>query len=120
MEPSLSLSTPSTLRLRLRWLAVLHSQIGMPMAVSGGIHTAEDAIKATMAGATGIQMVSALLMHGPERLKAHPPGAWSSWMEEHEYESLEQMRGSLSLTKCPNPQAFERSNYMRVLAGWKA
>jgi len=119
VEPSLNLSSASTLRLRLRWLAVLHSHINIPMAVSGGVHTAEGALKATMAGATGIQMVSALLMHGPERLKAVREGM-AQWMEEHEYESLEQMRGSLSLLKCPNPQAFERANYMRVLAGWKA
>jgi len=119
VEPSLNLSSASTLRLRLRWLAVLHSHINIPMTVSGGVHTAEGALKATMAGATGIQMVSALLMHGPERLKAVREGM-AQWMEEHEYESLEQMRGSLSLLKCPNPQAFERANYMRVLAGWKA
>ena len=119
VEPSLSLSTPSTLRLRLRWLAMLYSQIHMPMAVSGGVHTGEGAIKATMAGATGIQMVSALLMHGPERIRTIRQDM-VQWMEEHEYESLDQMRGSLSLDKCPNPQAFERANYMRVLAGWKA
>jgi len=119
VEPSLNLSSPSTLRLRLRWLAMLHSHIGIPMAVSGGVHTGEGALKATMAGASAIQMVSALLMHGPERLKAVRQ-EMEQWMEEHEYESLDQMRGSLSLTKCPNPQAFERANYMRVLAGWKA
>lgn len=119
VEPSLNLSSPSTLRLRLRWLAMLHGQIGVPMAVSGGIHSGTDAIKATMAGATGIQMVSELLMQGPERIKAVRQGM-IRWMEEHEYESLDQMRGSLSLTRCPNPQAFERANYMRVLAGWKA
>jgi len=119
VEPSLNLSSPSTLRLRLRWLAMLYSQIGIDMAVSGGVHSGEGAIKATMAGATGIQMVSALLQHGPERLKAVRE-EMVKWMEEHEYESLDQMRGSLSLTKCPNPQAFERANYMRVLAGWKA
>jgi len=119
VEPSLNLSTPSTLRLRLRWLAMLHSQIAIPMAVSGGVHSGADALKATMAGATGIQMVSALLKHGPEQLKAVRLDM-VRWMEEHEYESLDQMRGSLSLTKCPNPQAFERSNYMRVLAGWRA
>ena len=119
VEPSLNLSSPSTLRLRLRWLAMLYSQISIPMAVSGGVHSGEGAIKATMAGATGIQMVSTLLQNGPERLKTIRE-EMVSWMEEHEYESLDQMRGSLSLTKCPNPQAFERANYMRVLAGWKA
>jgi dihydroorotate dehydrogenase (fumarate) len=119
VEPSLNLSSPSTLRLRLRWLGMLYSQIGIPMAVSGGVHDGQGAIKATMAGATAIQMVSALLMHGPEHLKTTRLDM-VRWMEEHEYESLDQMRGSLSLTKCPNPQAFERANYMRVLAGWKA
>ena len=119
VEPSLNLSSPSTLRLRLRWLGMLYSQIGIPMAVSGGVHDGQGAIKATMAGATAIQKVSALLMHGPEHLKTTRLDM-VRWMEEHEYESLDQMRGSLSLTKCPNPQAFERANYMRVLAGWKA
>jgi dihydroorotate dehydrogenase (fumarate) len=119
VEPSLNLSTPSTLRLRLRWLAMLHSQIGIPMAVSGGVHTADGALKATMAGATTVQLVSALLLHGPELIETLRRDLLQ-WMEEHEYDSLEQMRGSLSLTKCPNPQAFERANYMRVLAGWKA
>jgi len=116
--PALELSTSAELRLRLRWLALLYSHLDVPMAVTGGIHTPEDAIKATMAGATGIQMVSATLKHGPGAIKAVRKGM-AEWMDEHEYESLSQMRGSLSLMKCPNPQAFERANYMRVLAGWK-
>ena len=119
VQPTIQLSSSSTLRLRLRWLALLHSHLGIPMAVTGGVHTAEDAIKATMCGATGVQMVSALLKHGPRRLTEVKAGM-AAWMEEHEYESLDQMRGSMSLLKCPNPQAFERANYMRVLAGWKA
>ena len=119
VEPTLQLSKSSELLLRLRWLALLSAQLEVPLAVSGGVHTAADAIKATMAGATGIQMVSALLQHGPERLKKVRE-EMAAWMEEKEYESLTQMRGSLSLLKCPNPQAFERANYMRVLAGWKA
>ena len=119
VEPSLHLSDSSELLLRLRWLALLSAQLSLPLAVSGGVHTAEDAIKATMAGATGIQMVSALLLHGPEHLKKVREDM-AAWMEAHEYESLEQMRGSMNLLKCPNPQAFERANYMRVLAGWKA
>ena len=118
VEPSLSLSTPSTLRLRLRWLGTLYGQTALPMAVSGGVHSAEAAIKATMAGATGVQLVSALLQHGPEFLKTLRADL-KRWLEDHEYDSLDMMRGSLSLTKCPNPQAFERANYMRVLAGWK-
>ena len=117
--PSLNLSSPSTLRLRLRWLAMLYGHTTLPMAVSGGVHTAEGAIKATMAGATGIQLVSALLQNGPERLR-QVRSEMAAWMEEHEYESLDQMRGSMSLLKCPNPQAYERANYMRVLSGWRA
>ena len=119
VEPSLRLSNSSELLLRLRWLALLSGQLDVPLAVTGGVHTAQDAIKATMAGATGIQMVSALLLNGPEHLKTVREGM-ASWMEEHEYESITQMRGSMNLLKCPNPQAFERANYMRVLAGWKA
>ena len=88
------------------------------MAVSGGVHNAEAAIKATMAGATGVQLVSALLLHGPGLLKTLRADL-ERWLEEHEYDSLDMMRGSMSLTKCPNPQAFERANYMRVLSGWR-
>ena len=119
VEPTLQLSTSTELLLRLRWLALLSAQLEVPLAVSGGVHTAADAVKATMAGATGIQMVSALLRHGPERLK-QVREEMAAWMELKEYESITQMRGSMSLLKCPNPQAFERANYMRVLAGWKA
>jgi dihydroorotate dehydrogenase (fumarate) len=117
--PTLQLSDSRELLLRLRWLALLSAQLEVPLAVSGGVHTAADAIKATMAGATAIQMVSALLINGPEHLKKVRTDM-AAWMEEHEYESITQMRGSLNLMKCPNPQAFERANYMRVLAGWKA
>jgi dihydroorotate dehydrogenase (fumarate) len=118
VEPSLNLSTPSTLRLRLRWLGTLYGQTALPMAVSGGVHSAEAAIKAIMAGATGVQLVSALLLHGPGLLKTLRADL-ERWLEEHEYDSLDMMRGSMSLTKCPNPQAFERANYMRVLSGWR-
>jgi len=116
---SLELSGPSTLRLRMRWLAILYSHIKIPMAASGGVHSAEDAIKAIMSGATGVQMVSALLKHGPDHLRKVREDM-TRWMDEHEYESVAQMRGSMSLMKSPNPAAFERANYMRVLSGWKA
>lgn len=115
---SLELSGPSTLRLRVRWLAILFSHVKVPMAVSGGVHSAQDALKAVMAGASAVQMTSALLKHGPEALTAVRDGM-AQWLEEHEYDSLEQARGSLSLMRCPNPAAFERANYMRVLQGWK-
>lgn len=117
-EPSLQLSGPADLLLRLRWLAVLHGQMKGSLAVTGGVHDGMGALKAVMAGADAVQMVSALLIHGPERL-AQTRAGLAEWLEEHEYESLAQARGSMSLLKCPNPQAFTRANYMRILNGWK-
>lgn len=117
-EPSLQLSGPSDLLLRLRWLAVLHGHVKGSLAVTGGVHDGIGALKAVMAGADAVQMVSALLIHGPDRL-AQSRAALAEWLEEHEYESLAQARGSMSLVKSPNPQAFTRANYMRILNGWK-
>jgi len=117
-EPSLQLSGPSDLLLRLRWLAVLHGHVKGSLGVTGGVHDGIGALKAVMAGADAVQMVSALLIHGPERL-AQARATLAEWLEEHEYESLAQARGSMSLLKSPNPQAFTRANYMRILNGWK-
>jgi dihydroorotate dehydrogenase (fumarate) len=118
-EATLQLSTPQDLLLRLRWLAVLHGHVKGSLAVTGGVHDGIGALKAVMAGADAVQMVSALLIHGPERL-AQTRAGLAEWLEEHEYESLAQARGSMSLLKSPNPQAFTRANYMRILNGWKA
>jgi dihydroorotate dehydrogenase (fumarate) len=117
-EPSLQLSSPSDLLLRLRWLAVLHGHVKGSLAVTGGVHDGIGALKAVMAGADAVQMVSALLIHGPERLAQSRAGL-TEWLDEHEYESLAQAKGSMSLQKSPNPQAFTRANYMRILNGWK-
>lgn len=116
--PRLVLSDSNELRLRLRWLAVLSGISPIDLACSGGVHTAVDAVKALMAGATVVQLVSALLMHGPKRLGAVRDDVLR-WMEEHEYESLEQMRGNMNLARCPDPSAFERGNYMRMLQSWR-
>ena len=116
--PSLQLSGSSDLLLRLRWLAILHGRLKGSLAVTGGVHTGMDALKAVMAGASAVQMVSALLLHGPERL-SQVRAEMAEWLEEHEYDSLGQSLGSMSLEKCPNPQAFTRANYMRILQGWK-
>jgi dihydroorotate dehydrogenase (fumarate) len=115
--PRLQLSDSSELLLRLRWLAILSGRCTASLAVSGGVHTAADAIKAIMAGAHAVQVVSALLIHGPGRLKVLLDGL-KAWLEEHEYESIRQMQGCLSLAHCPDPGAFERGNYMRVLNSW--
>ncbi len=116
--PSLQLSDSSELLLRLRWLAILSGHFKGSLACSGGVHSHLDAIKAVMAGADAVQLVSALLRRGPEYLVSVREGM-VRWMEEHEYASLEQMHASMSHQNSPNPQALERANYMRILQGWK-
>ena len=117
--PSLRLSDSSELLLRLRWLGILHGHVGLSLAATGGVHSSMDAIKAIMSGAHAVQMVSCLLRNGPEHLRTVLEGL-EAWMEEHEYESVTQMRGSMSLLRTPNPLAFERANYMHVLQGWRS
>jgi dihydroorotate dehydrogenase (fumarate) len=116
--PSLHLSDSSELLLRIRWLAILYGQFKGSLAVSGGVHTGLDAVKSVMAGASAVQMVSRLLQDGPQQLRTVLDNM-RHWMEEHEYESLVQMRGSMSLQRSPDPAAFERGNYMRILKSWK-
>jgi dihydroorotate dehydrogenase (fumarate) len=117
--PRLRLSDSSELLLRLRWLAILSGRVRASLAATGGVHTGLDAIKAVMAGAHAVQMVSAVLLQGPARL-AGARQEMARWMEEHEYESVEQMRGSMSLERCPDPAALERANYVRLLHSWEA
>ena len=116
--PRLELSTPDELRLRLRWLAILFGRVRIPMAATGGVHDADDVVKALLAGATVTQVVSCLLQRGTGHLKTLVEGL-RRWMVENEYESVAQMRGALSLANCPDPAAFERANYLRTLQLWK-
>jgi len=116
--PSLRLSDSSELLLRIRWLAILSGHIWTSLAVSGGVHTPLDAVKSIMAGAHAVQAVSSILRNGPDHIRVLREGI-GRWLEEHEYESLEQMRGSMRLQACPDPGAFERANYMRILQGWR-
>jgi dihydroorotate dehydrogenase (fumarate) len=118
VTPRLHFSDSSELLLRLRWLAVLSAQRRASLAVSGGVHTALDAVKAIAAGASAVQMVAALLKHGPQQLKLVKQEL-ASWLEEHEYTSLKQLQGSMNLARCPNPAAFERGNYLRILQSWR-
>ena len=113
-----NLSDPSELLLRLRWLAILSGRVQTSLAVTGGVHTGLDVIKAVMVGAHAVQMVSALLREGPDHLRVVRE-AVSRWLEEHEYESLRQMQGSMSLERSPDPAAFGRANYIRVLHSWR-
>lgn len=116
--PNLRLSTADELRLRLRWLAILSSQVELSLAATGGAHNAVDVIKATMAGAHSVQMVSALLIHGPEHIK-RTLEAIDFWLTEHEYESLRQMQGSMNMSKVPNAAKLTRANYMKMLDSWQ-
>ncbi len=118
VKRSLDLSSSADLPLRLTWLAILSAQVSATLAVSGGVHTAEDAVKAVMAGASAVQMVSALLQDGPDRLRTIRQEV-ASWMEEREYESLQQMKGSMNRLRCPDPKAFERANYLHILQSWR-
>lgn len=119
VERTLHLSDSSELLLRLRWLAVLSASVDTSLAVTGGVHSALDAVKSVMTGAHAVQLVSALFRRGPEYLTGIRQRV-EQWLVEHEYESLDQMRGSMSLARCPDPAAYERANYMHILQGWTA
>ena len=118
VKRTLHLSNPSELLLRLRWLAILSGRVKASLCVSGGVHGIPEAVKAIMAGAHAVQMVSALLQKGPDHLRAMRIGL-EEWLEEHEYESLAQMCGSMSLAKCPDPLAYERADYAAILQSWR-
>jgi dihydroorotate dehydrogenase (fumarate) len=106
------------LRLRLRWLAILSSQVKLSLAATGGAHNAVDVIKAVMTGAHAVQMVSALLIHGPEHI-TRTLEAIEFWLNEHEYESLCQMQGSMNMSKVPDAAKLTRANYMKMLDSWQ-
>jgi dihydroorotate dehydrogenase (fumarate) len=115
---SLHLSDSSELLLRLHWTALLSERVRASLAVTGGVHTAVDVVKATMAGAHVTQMVSALLMHGPDHLRKVLTDL-AQWLTEHEWESLSAMRGNMNFSKVPDPDAYERANYMLMLQSWR-
>jgi len=115
--PSLVLSRSNELKLRLHWAAILFGKIKADIAITGGVHTAEDAIKSMMAGARVAMMTSALLEAGPQHLRRVLDDL-HEWLERHEYESIRQMQGSMSQKSVRYPAAFERANYMKVLGGY--
>jgi dihydroorotate dehydrogenase (fumarate) len=116
--PRLHLSTSDELLLRVRWLAILSGRVRPSLAATGGVHTGIDAVKAILAGADAVQMVAALLVHGPGHL-AVVRRELSRWLEEREYDSLRQAQGSMNLMRSPDPEAFERGNYLRALNTWR-
>jgi dihydroorotate dehydrogenase (fumarate) len=116
--PHLVLSTPWEMRLPLRWVAILHGRVPVDLAVTSGVHDGEDVIKCLMAGARVTMMTSALLQNGIGRA-TEVLGEVRRWMEEHEYGSVAQLCGSMSQRHVPDPAAFERANYMKVLHSWQ-
>jgi dihydroorotate dehydrogenase (fumarate) len=115
---TLQLSDSSELPLRLRGIAALAGRVKASLAVTGGVHTALDVVKSTMAGAHITQMVSALLKNGPGYLRKVRADL-EAWMEENEWSSLNEMRGNMSQERIPNPQIYERANYMLMLQTWE-
>ncbi|MGF1531493.1 MAG: dihydroorotate dehydrogenase-like protein [Puniceicoccaceae bacterium] len=116
--PSLRLSDSSELLLRIRWTSLLYRRINCQLAITGGVHTCTDAIQGIMAGANVLQLVSLLLREGPNAI-TNLVSELQHWMEEKEYESIDEMRGSMSALHSPNPEAFERANYIQILQTWK-
>ena len=116
--PVLQLSTSDELLLRLRWLAILSASYRGSLAITGGVHQPIDAVKAIMCGADVVQVVSALLQNGVRHLRALRDG-FEQWGDEHGYESIDQIRDSMSLAHSSNPRDYERRNYLRILQSWK-
>lgn len=115
---NLDLSTSAELRLPLRWISILSSKVNADYALTSGVHTAQDVLKAMMAGAKVSMMASTLLHNGPQAIPAVLENL-QTWMKEHEYESIQQMQGSMSQKNVKEPAAFERANYMKVLGSWR-
>ena len=118
VTPQLRLSEPGELLLRLRWLAMISPQVRASLSASGGVHTSGDVVKALLAGAHTVQLVSVLLRNGPRFLTAILNGL-RTWVADHGYDDIEQLRGAMNLKRCPDPSAFERANYIRILQSWR-
>lgn len=114
VRPTVKLSTSATLRLPVRWIALLRPHLDVSLAVTGGVHDAADVVKAVLAGADAAMTTSALIEHGPDHVRALVSGL-DLWLDEHEYESVAQARGAMSARAVADPEAYERSNYVQTL-----
>jgi dihydroorotate dehydrogenase (fumarate) len=114
IKPNVLLSTPQALRLPLTWIGILHGRIKASLAATSGVHGSEDVIKLLMVGADITMLCSTLLRNGISHLRYIEQGL-VAWMDKHEYESVEQMKGSMSQMRCSDPSAFERAQYMRAV-----
>jgi dihydroorotate dehydrogenase (fumarate) len=117
VTPNLVLSTSDELRLPLRWIAILRGQLEASLAATTGVHTAADVLKLLLAGADATMLASALFRHGPDHLRTVLEGV-RVWLEEKDYVSIAQMKGSVSQQNCPDPAAFERANYIKTLTNF--
>ena len=115
--PNLKLSASDELPLRLHAVALLSSRLELDLAITGGVHTAEDAIKGILAGAHVVMLTSALLKHGIPHLRQLVTGM-THWMEQHEYDSVSQMRGAMNIRGVAEPEVFQRANYLKVLGSY--
>jgi dihydroorotate dehydrogenase (fumarate) len=117
LVPRLVLSRSYDSRIAMQWIGILRGRIEASLAATGGVHDAEDALKLLLAGADVVMVASALLRNGPGLARELVTGI-SDWMEEREYASVEQMKGSMSQLNCPDPTAYERANYMKALISY--
>jgi dihydroorotate dehydrogenase (fumarate) len=117
LDTNVHLSSSDELLLPLRWIGILRDRVHASLALTTGCHTAEDALKSILAGADVVMMASALLHEGPSHV-ATVLGDLERWLDEHDYESVAQARGSMSMTKVPNPVAYARSNYAKLVTSF--
>ncbi|MGA2245200.1 MAG: dihydroorotate dehydrogenase-like protein [Verrucomicrobiota bacterium] len=117
VKPNILLSTPMAMRLPLRWIALLHNRVKASLAGTSGIHRASDVLKMLMAGADATMLCSTIIRHGIPQI-AIIERDLEAWLTEHDYESISQLKGCLSQQKCPEPEAFERAQYMKALTGY--
>ena len=118
VAPRLVLSNSNELRLPLRWVAILYGRLSVDFAITSGVHTSQDIIKGLMAGANVTMMASELLQNGVRRI-GQVLNELVTWLSEHEYQSVVQMIGAMSQKHCPEPAAFERANYMKMLQSYR-
>ena len=116
-RPNILLSTPMAMRLPLRWLAILSGRLNLSLAASSGIHRSSDALKMLMVGADVTMLCSTLIRHGVRQISVIER-EMVTWLREHEYESIEQLKGSMSQKNCPDPAAYERAQYMRAISSY--
>lgn len=117
MTSTLNPSSSADIGMPLRWTGVMYGRVGLSLGLSTGVHTVQDVVKAVMAGADAAMVCSAFIQNGPGHAKVLVDGL-VNWLEDHGYEDLSQLKGSMSQLRCPNPEAYRRANYIRTIVGF--